>query len=731
MNWSVGSSAVALSAQFTQTPREVFGMRLHRSLLGAGLSRRAGEGSPRLFLAAMTLLAVVIVSLALGHPLLRSAAPTERYAADGGLSALKLISYNQSGGLSLRGGTGWINSGPITLEQLKGKIVLLDFWTFCCINCHHVLPDLAKLEDKYKNELVVIGVHTAKFDAEKDTENIRRKVREYRIKHPVINDANQVLWNRFGVSSWPTLLLIDPTGRYVGRVPGEGHYVELDEEIGKLVEIHKANGDLDLTPLKFTPEMDRPSTGPLLFPGKVLADSARNRLFIADTGHNRIVQTDLEGGSAVVIGNGAEGFVDGDYARAQFNRPQGMCLDGETLYVADTENHAIRAVKLKEGKVSTVAGVGTQNARIFAPGNSGRASTTQLCSPWDLIQLSGDKAIYVAMAGPHQIWKLDVEADKITVFAGSGYENIEDGPTGSARFAQPSGLATDGQNIFVADSEVSGIRVITNIQRGNPVVRTIAGRGLFIFGDQDGIGQSVRLQHCLGLAYGNDFLFIADTYNNRIKVCNPQKRAIKVLVGSHTAGDSDKPPKFYEPGGLSFADMHLYVADTNNHKIKVVDIKTEAVKTVALEGLSPPAPSHRRPSFPNAKTIDMAAVEAAAAKSLTLAVSLPLPKGFKLNEEVPLPYVIETPMKTGVLSADVPETGAKISPPATRFKIDVPLAEPAQVGQSIDLRLSLSAFVCNENSSLCQIRSYICNIPVKFTDSGKSEPIAVTIPKSE
>jgi hypothetical protein len=303
------------------------------------------------------------------------------------------------------------------------------------------------------------------------------------------------------------------------------------------------------------------------------------------------------------------------------------------------------------------------------------------------------------------------------------------GPAKTAKFAQPSGLATDGENIFVADSEVSAVRVITGIQRGAPLVRTIAGKGLFVFGDQDGRGSSVLLQHCLGVAYGNGYLYIADTYNNRVKICTPQARSVKVLVGSHRPGDSDKPPQFYEPGGLSVADERLYVADTNNHKIKVVDLKSDAVKTLALDGLSPPRPAHRRPSFPNAKTIDLPAVQAAAAKAIELAVSIPLAKGFKLNEEAPIPYLIETPGKTGVLSAKLPEFGAKITPPVTHFKINVPLAESPQVGESIDLRLSLSAFVCNESSSLCQIRSFIWNIPITFSDSGKSDPIALSIPE--
>ena len=187
-------------------------------------------------------------------------------------------------------------AGPIRLEDLHGKIVLLDFWTYCCINCHHVLPDLANLEEKYKNELVVIGVHSAKFDAEQDTENIRQKVREYGIKHPVINDANQDLWNRFGVQSWPTLVLIDPDGRYVGRSAGEGHYEVLDKVIGKLVAEHKARKRAQRDPVAvLRRERPEPDDGPLLFPGKVLADARLKRLFISDTGHNRIVMTDLHG----------------------------------------------------------------------------------------------------------------------------------------------------------------------------------------------------------------------------------------------------------------------------------------------------------------------------------------------------------------------------------------------------------------------------------------------------
>jgi thiol-disulfide isomerase/thioredoxin len=679
-----------------------------------------------LWTTAFFVVTVAAVCVVVGRGLIPSRLPESSAGDSRANTFIKPVSFNQGGAPSLRGGVDWINSGPIALSELHGKIVLLDFWTFCCINCHHVLPDLAKLEEKYKNELVVIGVHTAKFPAERETENIRRKVREYRIKHPVINDANQTIWTRFNVNSWPTLVLIDAKGNYVDAVSGEGNYDVLDRTIGHLVEVHKARGELNLTPLKFNPEMERPSDGPLLFPGKVLADSTGKRIFIADTGHNRIIQANSDGSEPVKIGSGAEGFDDGESDKATFNRPQGMCLEGETLYVADTENHAIRAIDLKDHTVTTIAGTGSQARGIPRPGASGQAKTTQLCSPWDVIQLAGDKAIYIAMAGTHQIWKLDRGSEMVSVFAGSGVENIRDGNLATASFAQPSGLATDGENLFVADSEVSGVRVITGIRGRDPGVRTIVGQGLFEFGDKDGRGTTVRLQHCLGLAYADGHLYIADSYNNKIKICEPRNRSVRSLVGSHKPGFSDDPPHFYEPGGLSATENHLFVADTNNNKIRVVDLKTHAVKTLALEGLSAPKLAPRPPSFPNAKIIDVASAKASPGSSIAVAVSVALPKGYKLNEAVPLTYLVETPEKSGLLSSEVLPEGQKVKPPVPKFTINVPLAKPAAAGEKIDLRLSLQTFICSDSSNLCAIKSYVWNLPVEISDDGGTAPLALS-----
>ena len=270
------------------------------------------------------------------------------------------VSRQPDGQLSLDGGVDWLNTAaPIHLKDLRGKIVLLDFWTLCCINCIHTLPDLAKLEKKYANELVVIGVHTAKFENEKNSESIRKAISRYEITHPVVNDAEMRIWNRFDVRSWPTLCLIDPEGNFVGRGSGEGLYESLDAAIAKLIRIHREKKTLDEHPLRFKPpQLQERANSPLFFPGKVLADAKSNRLFIADSTHHRIVVTDLDGKKLAIAGTGRAGRVDGPFAQAAFNDPQGMALRGDTLYVADRKNHVIRGLDLKAQTVTTVAGTG-------------------------------------------------------------------------------------------------------------------------------------------------------------------------------------------------------------------------------------------------------------------------------------------------------------------------------------------------------------------------------------
>ena len=377
----------------------------------------------------------------------------------------------------LKGGRGWLNTDqPLSLAALKGKVVLLDFWTYGCINCIHIIPDLKRLEHKYANQLVVIGVHSAKFENEKDTENIRRIILRYEIEHPVYNDAEFAVWRSYTVSAWPTQVLIDPAGYVIGGITGEGNYEIIDKVVGRAVEDFRKRGELNEEPLKLSLERAKVGDLPLAFPGKVLADGKSDRLFIADSNHNRIVITKLDGALVDTIGTGQRGAGDGPKDKASFYRPQGLALSGESLYVADTENHLLRRIDLKTNSVETIAGTGKQSREYF---QSGPARTIALNSPWDL-QLVGP-TLYIAMAGPHQIWQLDLEKNEVSTFAGSGREERKDGALLEAGFAQPSGITTDGQCLYVADSESNIIRAI-DLQQGS--VRTLVGGDLFDFGDE-------------------------------------------------------------------------------------------------------------------------------------------------------------------------------------------------------------------------------------------------------
>lgn len=484
----------------------------------------------------------------------------------------------------LKGANGWLNTEkPLTLAELRGKIVLLDFWTYGCINCIHIIPDLKKLEAKYKNELVVIGVHSGKFDNERNTENIRRIILRYELEHPVVNDADFNIWNAYGVEAYPTQVLIDPAGNLVATAIGEGQFRGIDERIQKTIS--EFRGKINEKPLEFKTELSKLADSPLLFPGKVLADGKANRLFIADSNHNRIVVATLDGALMQTIGNGDAGFADGNFETATFRKPQGLAFDGANLYVADTENHAIRRIDLTKQTVETIAGTGNQG--FLRP--AGKARETVLNSPWDLQLVGSD--LYIAMAGNHQIWRIGLTTNEIGAVAGSGREERKDGDLAQAGFAQPSGLAFDGKFLYVADSESNIIRAI---DLRNKTIKTLVGGDLFEFGDTDGAGDSVRLQHPLGIVMVGKNVLIADTYNHKIKVLTPSARIVRSFVGSGKPGNENGSKiSFYEPGGISAANGKLFVADANNHSIRTIDLKTRTVSTLNIGGLQSPKNSHK------------------------------------------------------------------------------------------------------------------------------------------
>ncbi len=488
----------------------------------------------------------------------------------------------------------WLNtSGPVKLADLKGKVVILDFWTLCCINCIHILPDLAALEKKYPNELVVIGVHSAKFENEKDTKSIRKAVLRYEIAHPVVNDAEHGIWDAYRTRSWPSFAVIDAEGNFYGDTSGEGKLEVLDKAVATLIAEAKEKKVLNDKPIRFDLVRFRETADtPLFFPGKVIADEAGKRLVIADSTHHRIVVTDLDGKQLAVIGTGSPGYKNGKFADAQFDDPQGLAIDGDRLYICDRKNHAVRAADLKAGTVKTIAGTGKQEGRFQARLNDTpvAAATNGLNSPWDVLLHGGQ--LFIAMAGHHQIWALDLKANTMRPFAGDGSEHITDGPLPNAALAQPSGLASDGKTLFVADSEGSAVRRLPLSGEGR--VTTLVGTpnvrsALFNFGDEDGVGEKAKLQHALGVAlYGGNVL-IADTYNSKLKVLDPKTREVKTLT-LKAADAAEKGPLFSEPAGISVVGDIAYVADTNAHRIRVVDLKANTVKTLDLKGVAPPPP---------------------------------------------------------------------------------------------------------------------------------------------
>jgi len=622
----------------------------------------------------------------------------------------------------LTGDRGWLNTDkPLSLAALRGKVVLLDFWTYGCINCMHIIPDLKKLEKKYPNELVVIGVHSAKFENEKDIENIRRIVLRYEIEHPIVNDADFAIWKAYAVNAWPTRYLIDPAGYIIGRLSGEGGYEALDKAIADSIAEFRKRGELNEAPLKLVLERAKVGDLPLAFPGKILADEKSGRLFVADSDHNRIVIAKFDGMLLETIGTGAHGADDGSFDRATFFRPQGMALDGETLYVADTENHLIRSIDLKSKSVNTIAGTGHQSRQY---GESGPARNVALNSPWDL-QLVG-QTLYIAMAGPHQIWKLDLDKQEVSTFAGSGREARLDGPPEEAAFAQPSALATDGKTLYVSDAEANIIRAIDLGPHGK--VRTLVGGDLFDFGDVDGSGNDVRLQHPLGLARWNNKLLIADTYNHKIKLLDPAARSVKSFAGARKPGQSDGvKPSFYEPGGLAVAGDKLYVADTNNHAIRVVDLKTKETKTLPIKGLQPPT-SNQPPASadvaPNAQEIRVAP-QRIRTGDVALLIDVELPAGYHLNPTAPQRYKVSA--ESGAQTLVFDQQAASRTAKGLQLPIRIPM-HPSRAGAA-ELRASFTVVYCREdNTGTCRIKTLVWRAPVEVvTDPAAPAEIRLTM----
>jgi sugar lactone lactonase YvrE len=509
---------------------------------------------------------------------------------------------------------------------------------------------------------------------------------------------------------------------------GEGNNQTLDEVIAKPIAYHRANGTLDETPVRFDLERHDQQPTPLRYPGKVLADTEGNRLFISDSNHNRIVVASLDGKLLEVIGSGAIGERDGGYAEASFDHPQGMALVANTLYVADTENHKIRTVDLAKKTVGTLAGTGKQS-EFRATG--GPLRTTALNSPWDLLHVNG--ILYVAMAGPHQIWSHRIGTDEIRVFAGSGREDIINGSHPEAALAQPSGLASDGKYLYVCDSEGSAIRQVAFSRTGS--VKTLVGpsdlplgRSLFEFGDINGKGGEVRLQHPLGVVHKDGTLFVADSYNHRIKQIDIATATATTFLGTGEPGTAlGAQPQFSEPAGLSIAGDTLFIADTNNHRLLAADLKSKEVRELKIAGLEPPRTSTDEKAVDDGvKPTTVTAQRIAPGKEVEFRVTLAVPAGYKVNELYPVRYKIEAEGQPALVAAEhlgQPHK-AELNEQAAGFRVPMTGTE----GRG-DVTVSLTYGYCRGGEGgLCKINTARWSVPLIVAKDAAAASIALTVP---
>ncbi|MFJ4602096.1 NHL domain-containing thioredoxin family protein [Streptomyces griseoluteus] len=465
----------------------------------------------------------------------------------------------------LIGKGGWLNTGGknLTLADLRGKCVVVDFWTFCCINCLHVLDELRELEERHRDTVVVVGVHSPKFVHEAEHQAVVDAVERYGVEHPVLDDPELATWKQYAVRAWPTLVVIDPEGYVVAQHAGEGHVHAIERLVAELEAEHEAKGTLRRGDGPYVAPEPEPTV--LRFPGKALLLPSGNFL-VSDTTRHQLVELAEDGESVVRrIGTGARGFTDGSAGQASFNEPQGLALlDDGSVVVADTVNHALRRLDLASGAVTTLAGTGGQWMQ-GAP-TSGPAREVALSSPWDVALFGG--RVWIAMAGVHQLWTYDPAAETVQVAAGTTNEGLVDGPGAEAWFAQPSGLAAAGDRLWLADSETSALRWVDL----DGAVHTAVGTGLFDFGHRDGEAGQALLQHPLGVtALPDGSVAVADTYNHALRRFDPATGEVTTLATD-----------LREPSDAVLVGDDIVVVESARHRLTRLRLPEEAVRVEAV-----------------------------------------------------------------------------------------------------------------------------------------------------
>ncbi|MEE1728315.1 thioredoxin-like domain-containing protein [Streptomyces microflavus] len=579
----------------------------------------------------------------------------------------------------LIGKGGWLNTGDrqYTLSELRGRIVILDFWTFCCVNCLHVLDELRELEEKHRDTVVIIGVHSPKFVHEAEHQAVVDAVERYEVHHPVLDDPELATWKQYAVRAWPTLVVIDPEGYVVAQHAGEGHAHAIEKLVEELEAEHGAKGTLRRGDGPYVaPE---PVATHLRFPGKALL-LPDGGFLVSDTTRHRLVELDEDGETVRRhFGTGERGLSDGGPDEARFSEPQGLAVlpDGR-IAVADTVNHAIRALDLTTGVTSTLAGTGRQWWQ--GTPTSGPAREVDLSSPWDLAWF-GDR-LWIAMAGVHQLWTYDPEGRDVRVAAGTTNEGLVDGPAAEAWFAQPSGLAVsaDGERLWIADSETSALRWVDRDEH----VHTAVGTGLFDFGHRDGAASQALLQHPIGVtALPDGSVAISDTYNHALRRYDPATEEVTTLATD-----------IREPSDAVLVDGDLVVVESARHRLTRLRLPEEAVRVAEQ--------AHRT---------RRAATEIAPG-TLRLDVVFQAPAGQKLDTRY-------GPSTRLLVSATPPELLAEGSGAGTDLGRDLVLADGVTEGV---LHVSAMAASCDDDPAneypACHVHQQDWGVPVRVTAEG-------------
>ncbi|MEU1675126.1 NHL domain-containing thioredoxin family protein [Streptomyces roseifaciens] len=576
----------------------------------------------------------------------------------------------------LIGKGGWLNTGntDLSLADLRGRIVILDFWTFCCVNCLHVLDELRELEEKHRDTVVIIGVHSPKFVHEAEHQAVVDAVERYEVHHPVLDDPELATWKQYAVRAWPTLVVIDPEGYVVAQHAGEGHAHALEKLVEELEAEHAAKGTLRRGDGPYVaPE---PVATDLRFPGKAVVLPGGGFL-VSDSTRHQLVELAADGETVVRrIGSGERGF-----GADAFSEPQGLALlpGGETVVVADTVNHALRTYDLRTGAVETIAGTGRQ--WMQGQPTSGPAREVSLSSPWDVAWFAD--RLWIAMAGVHQLWTYDPRTGTVEVAAGTTNEGLVDGPAREAWFAQPSGLAAAGDRLWVADSETSALRYIERDGEGF-AVRTAVGTGLFDFGHRDGDAAQALFQHPLGVtALPDGSVAVSDTYNHALRRYDPATGEVTTLATD-----------LREPSAAVLAGDDIVVVESARHRLTRLRLPEEAVRVESV--------AHRT---------QRAATDVAPGR-LRLDVVFQAPAGQKLDTRY-------GPSTRLLVSSTPPELLAEGSGQGTDLGRDLVLGETVTEGV---LHVSAMAASCDDDPEneypACHMHQQDWGVPVRITAGG-------------